>query len=141
MFYWFLSKVMVIKDIMKIKNIIKHKDQRGLIINILASKFQSCALIYSKKNSVRANHYHKKDWHYCYVLYGKIKYIYGEIGSEKKNSYTVKKGELFYTPPMLVHAMYFLEDTEFLTLGNKTRTQKSYEADLVRVPNFYVQKN
>lgn len=125
---------------MKIKNLIKHVDNRGKILNLISSKYQSCAVIFSKKGTVRANHYHKKDWHYCYVLYGKIKYIYCDLGSSKKRYYHVLPGELFYTPPKLIHAMHFLEDTEFLTLGGKTRSQKSYESDLVRVPNFYVPK-
>ena len=123
---------------MKIKNLVKHKDKRGEIINILSKKFQSCAIITSKKNTVRANHYHKKDWHYCYVLSGKIKYIYSDLNKKKKNSYIVKKGELFYTPSKLIHAMHFLENTTFITLGGKTRSQSSYENDLVRVSDFYV---
>ena len=43
-------------------------DQRGQILNITNLLFRSCAIISSKKNSIRANHYHIKDWHYCYVI-------------------------------------------------------------------------
>ena len=103
---------------MKIKKLIKHSDKRGLIINLI-SKFQSCALITSKKNTIRANHYHKEDWHYCYVLSGKIKYIYSKINAKKKECICCKKGELFFTPPKIVHAMHFLEDTTFITIENK----------------------
>ena len=49
-----------------------YKDKRGVIYNILNKTLGSCLLINSKKNSIRANHYHKKDWHYCYILKGKI---------------------------------------------------------------------
>ena len=56
----------------KVKLVGKFKDHRGLILNISNELFRSCALIKSKKNSIRANHYHKKDWHYCYVLKGKL---------------------------------------------------------------------
>ena len=45
---------------MKIKNIIKHVDKRGKILNLISSKYQSCAIIFSKKGTIRANHYHKK---------------------------------------------------------------------------------
>ena len=55
------------------------KDHRGTIINISNKLFRSCALISSKKNSIRANHYHKIDWHYCYVLKGKIEYYYRKL--------------------------------------------------------------
>ena len=61
-----------------------HQDKRGKIINISNELIRSCALIKSKKNSIRANHYHKKDWHYCYVLKGKLEYYYRNHGTEKK---------------------------------------------------------
>ena len=44
----------------------------------------------------------------------------------------IKKDQLFFTPPMVEHAMVFHEDTTFLTLGGNSRTQSKYEADLVR---------
>ena len=58
----------------KLSNVFK--DHRGYILNISNELFRSCALIKSKKDSIRANHYHKKDWHYCYVLKGKIEYYW-----------------------------------------------------------------
>ena len=39
------------------------KDKRGWLKKILDGNFSSCIEIYSKKGSVRANHYHKKDKH------------------------------------------------------------------------------
>ena len=110
------------------------KDHRGHIINIANELFRSCALIKSKKNSIRANHYHKRDWHYCYVIKGKIEYYYRKHGSSlKPKKIIIKSGELFFTPPMVDHAMEFLEDTTFLTLGRNSRKQEVYEADVVRI--------
>ena len=52
---------------------------------------------------------------------------------EKKNTkLSSKKEQLFFTPPMVEHAMVFHEDTTFLTLGGNSRIQSKYEADLVR---------
>ena len=45
----------------------------------------------------------------------------------------VNTGQVFYTPPMVEHAMVFPEDTVFLTLGGGTRSHDDYEDDLVRV--------
>ena len=45
----------------------------------------------------------------------------------------VNKGQLFFTPPLVEHAMVFKKDTSFLTLGRNSRQQKIYEADTVRV--------
>ena len=110
------------------------KDKRGKILNITNELFRSCALIKSKKNSIRANHYHKKDWHYCYVLKGKIEYFYRNHGSRiKPKKVIINEGELFFTPPMVDHAMRFPQYTEFLTLGRGSRTEINYEKDTTRI--------
>ena len=110
------------------------KDNRGYILNIANFLFRSCALIKSKKNSIRANHYHKKDWHYCYVLRGKIEYYYRKHGSNlKPKKIIIKSGELFFTPPMVDHAMKFLEYTEFITLGRGSRTKIDYDKDTHKI--------
>ena len=41
-------------------------------------------MIESKAGSLRANHYHKTDWHYCYVISGQIRYFYRDLKSNKK---------------------------------------------------------
>jgi hypothetical protein len=45
-----------------------HVDEGGEIQPLVDMDMKSCVLISSKKGTVRANHYHKTDWHYCYVL-------------------------------------------------------------------------
>ena len=114
----------------KVKLVGNFNDNRGQILNITNSLFRSCAIIKSKKNSIRANHYHKKDWHYCYVLRGKIEY-YHRIHGLKTNpkKIIIKAGELFFTPPMVDHAMKFLEYTEFVTLGRGSRKKINYDKD------------
>ena len=110
------------------------KDNRGYILNIANLLFRSCALIKSKKNSIRANHYHKKDWHYCYVLRGKIEYYYRKHGSNlKPKKIIIKSGELFFTPPMVDHAMKFPVYTEFITLGRGSRTKIDYDNDTHKI--------
>lgn len=114
----------------KVKLVGNFNDNRGQILNITNSLFRSCAIITSKKNSIRANHYHKKDWHYCYVLRGKIEYYHRVHGLKTKPKKTIiKAGELFFTPPMVDHAMKFLEYTEFVTLGRGSRKKINYDKD------------
>ena len=43
-------------------------DERGSIQPLVDMDMKSSVLISSNTGSVRANHYHKTDWHYCYVL-------------------------------------------------------------------------
>lgn len=110
------------------------EDPRGAIIPVVDEKMESCVLITSVKGSVRANHYHKTDWHYCYVLSGEIDYYWRETGdSAPPRKVTVREGQCFFTPPLVDHAMVFVEDTTFLTLGRNPRDQKSYEADVRRI--------
>lgn len=109
-------------------------DERGVIQPIIDVDMKSAVLITSKKGSIRANHYHKTDWHYCTILEGSIRYYWRNVGdSNKPSNLLIKKNETFYTPPMVEHAMFFEEDTLFLTLGGNSRKQISYEEDLVRV--------
>lgn len=109
-------------------------DERGEIQPLVDLPMKSCVLISSKKNTIRANHYHKTDWHFCYVMEGSIDYYHRKVGDTYSPQLEkIKKGELFFTPPMVEHAMVFHEDTVFLTLGGNSRIQSEYELDLVRV--------
>lgn len=109
-------------------------DERGVIQPLVDVPMKSCVLITSKKGTIRANHYHKTDWHFCYVLDGSIEYYHRAVGNkDPPKKVVIKKGELFFTPSMEEHAMVFPEDTTFLTLGGNSRKQASYESDLVRI--------
>lgn len=108
-------------------------DDRGEIQPLVDVDIKSCVLISSKKGTVRANHYHKTDFHYCYVLEGSIEYYHRPVGSEEAHMEVIKKGQMFFTPPLVEHAMVFPEDSVFLAFGRNSRQQESYEGDLVRV--------
>ena len=114
-----------------------YSDDRGIIQNLISlneSKVCSAVLIESKKGSLRANHYHKVDWHYCYIISGSIEYYYRSVNSDKEPmKILIKTGQVFYTPPMVEHAMVFPEDTACLTLGGGSRLHEDYEDVLVRV--------
>ena len=109
-------------------------DARGAIQPLVDLPMKSCVLISSKKGTVRANHYHKTDWHFCYVMKGTIEYHHRPHGStDPAEVVTIGEGQLFFTPPMVDHAMVFPEDTVFLTLGRNSRAQDVYEADVERI--------
>ncbi|MDH3254340.1 MAG: cupin domain-containing protein [Acidobacteriota bacterium] len=109
-------------------------DARGKIQPLVDLMMESAVLIESKKGSLRANHYHKTDWHYCYVLSGCIEYYHRPTGSEAEpECIRVEQGQMVFTPPMVDHGMKFPQDTVFLTLSRNPRDQESYEADVVRI--------
>ena len=108
-------------------------DVRGSIQPLVEMMMRSAALITSKKGTTRGNHYHKTDWHYCYMLSGAMEYYERPVGGvEKPMRLIVKTGQMVFTPPMVEHAMKFREDTTWLTLSRNPRDQKSYEADIIR---------
>ena len=109
-------------------------DGRGVIQPLVDLMMKSAVLISSKKGALRANHYHKTDWHYCYVVEGCIEYFHRPTGSSTEpQRLLVREGEMMFTPPMVDHAMKFPEDTVFLTLSRNPRDHASYEADVVRI--------
>ena len=109
-------------------------DVRGSIKPLVDIMMQSAVMIESKAGSLRANHYHKTDWHYCYIISGKIEYLHRPTGSNQNpETILVNEGEMVFTPPMIDHCMKFPVDTVFLTLSRNPRDQASYEADVVRV--------
>ena len=111
-----------------------HSDDRGAIQPLVDGDMKSAVLIHSKAGTVRANHYHKEDWHYCYVLSGSIDYYHRPVGSkEAPEHFRIEAGQLFFTPALVEHAMVFPVDTDFLCLGKNSRDQDTYEADTVRV--------
>jgi dTDP-4-dehydrorhamnose 3,5-epimerase-like enzyme len=109
-------------------------DGRGSIQPLVDMMMKSAVMIESKAGSLRANHYHKTDWHYCYVVSGTIEYLHRPTGSDQEPEVIlVNEGEMVFTPSMIDHGMRFPVDTVFLTLSRNPRDQDSYEADVVRV--------
>lgn len=109
-------------------------DVRGAIHPLVDRLMRSAVLIKSKAGTLRANHYHKTDWHYCYVISGSIEYYHRLTGSDAEPECVITRaGEMVFTPPMVDHGMVFPEDTVFLTLSRNPRDQATYEADVVRI--------
>ena len=105
-------------------------DNRGEMFHLLDGKVKilSCLLIASNKGSIRANHFHTKDRHYSYLVKGKMKYSY-KTGDNKTKNVIINEGEMVYTPPKEIHAMYFLENSIFIALSPHKRDSLSYERD------------
>lgn len=110
-------------------------EDRGIIEKLAEGNFQSVLRITSKAGSVRANHYHKRDSHWCYLVSGKIEYFHRPADQEDAplKKLVISPGELFYSPPMVAHAMRFTEDSEFYVFTTEVRGQEHYEEDTVRV--------
>lgn len=110
-------------------------DVRGAITKILdnGTAIKSILLIMCEPGAVRANHYHKKDSHYAYLLSGKMEYSEKPMAGGEMQTVILSAGDMVFTPPEMIHAMRFLEPSVFLTLATESRSQEDYEADTVRI--------
>ena len=112
-------------------------DDRGgstVLLDDGKTKIKSILLITCQKGAIRANHYHKKDSHYSYMLSGKMEYrekMATGKGIIKKA--IIRTRDMVYTPPMAIHAMRFLEKSVFLAFATKSRKGNAYENDTVRI--------
>lgn len=109
---------------------------RGIIEKLAEGEYQSILRITSKKGTVRANHYHKQDSHVCYLVSGKLEYVWRPADDESAplERRLIEPGQLFYSPPLVAHAMVFIEDSEFYCFATSPRHDRAqYEEDTVRV--------
>jgi dTDP-4-dehydrorhamnose 3,5-epimerase-like enzyme len=107
-------------------------DARGEIINVFEGTTGHVAHITSRKGSVRANHYHKKDFQYMYLISGAYESHCCEVNNpSNKQVLYAKAGDIVSTPPMVAHAQKFTEDSVFLSLTTREREEGKYEEDTI----------
>lgn len=116
-----------------IQSITRNHDDRGDIVSIVDNAIQNVSLITCNAGSIRSNHYHKKDFHYMYVLEGEIDYFYKDVNSDIVNYFKVKKNDIIFTPKNEIHATYFPLQTKLIVSSMLPRDQETYENDTVRV--------
>ena len=110
-------------------------DERGGIANILDTPIQHVALITSKAGSIRGNHYHPDQVQNDYLVSGKYEYLVKDTKNKdaKIESKIIESGDLVITPPMVAHAMRFLEDSVFFTFTTGHRDTESYEEHTIKL--------
>ena len=93
-------------------------DDRGFIQMLVNTPIKNVTLIKSNKGAVRANHYHKTDWHYMYMFEGESDYYYRPAESQEDPKVIVwRKGQLIFTPPMEEHTTDFTKERLILYLS------------------------
>ena len=114
-------------------------DARGVIVNVLeladpSLSIHGVALITSKAGTERSNHYHRGDFHWLYVLSGEAHYQERGVGeSQYPPPGVFKAGEMFFTPAMREHRVFFPVDTVLLSMSRYSRRHVEHEGDVVRV--------
>ena len=116
----------------KLKIKINHKDNRGIISDILENEnINAITLITIKKGSIRGNHYHKKTYEWNYVISGKMKLVTKKKGLKK--SVVLSPGEIAVTVPYEHHALVGISSCKVLVFTKGPRGGKEYESDTFRL--------
>ena len=104
-------------------------DKRGKISNYeLTEPINLIGLITSKKNTVRANHYHPIQEQKCLVTEGRFISVFKNLldADQPIITHVVNKGHITVTKPNVAHAMVFSDNTTFLNLVRGEREHNNY---------------
>ena len=105
------------------------KDERGKISNYeLPEPINLIGYIDSKKNTVRANHFHPIQEQKVLLVKGQFISIYKDLldKDSAKVTHVVNEGDLIVTKPNVAHAMVFTKDSIFLNLVRGEREHENY---------------
>ena len=104
-------------------------DERGKISNYeLTEPINLIGYIESKKNTVRANHFHPIQEQKCLLVKGQYISIYKDLLNKNSIniSHVVNEGDTVVTKPNVAHAMVFTKDSIFLNLVRGEREHQNY---------------
>jgi dTDP-4-dehydrorhamnose 3,5-epimerase-like enzyme len=111
------------------------RDERGTIADILyKAEIHHVAIIETHKGGViRGNHYHKASTQHIFMTKGSLRYWYQPVDkSAPVRSVLVKTYEMVSTPPLEVHALEMLDESQFIVCTHGMRGGDDYEADTFR---------
>ena len=100
------------------------------------------AIIKSKPNVKRGNHFHKKTTQWMYITQGSLEYWYKKLGSKSQPKKKVLKvGDLVETPPNEMHALKIgAKGNEFIVFTIGKRGGRDYENDTYRFKPSLIKK-
>lgn len=108
-------------------------NHNGIIQNLIEQPIGGIAVITSKKDSVRSQHFHLTNWHYLYVIKGSLNYYERDVnGENKKGPILFKQGEMFFTPPNKIHKVEFIEDSIILSMAKLSNEKEQHDKDTVK---------
>lgn len=105
------------------------EDERGSLIQLVHEGFSQYNIIFSHKDVLRGNHYHKKNREAFYVITGA--FTLNVSKDDVEESYDFKSGDMFLIPPYVKHSFCYTKDclvASMYDLGveNKNGTKDIY---------------
>jgi len=113
-----------------------HEDRRGKISDIFYDEnINHVAIVESKPNVVRGNHYHKQTIQHTLVIRGSLEYWHKPVDTaEEAQKIYVEEGGMVSTPPNEIHALKMGPDgNQFIVFTTGPRGGSDYESDTFRV--------
>ena len=120
-----------------------HNDDRGIIADLFYNEnINHVAIINSKPNVIRGNHYHKKTTQHILITDGSLDYWYKKLNSKEKSQFiNLRKGDIVSTPPNEIHALVIKNHfNQFIVFSSGLRGGKDYESDTYRVKSIINEK-
>ncbi len=91
-----------------------HEDERGSLAQLVHDGWRQVNVIFSKGNTVRGGHYHKKNREAFYIISGSCE-VTLSLDGEQQNK-TFSSGDFFAIETNTVHSFKYLEDTLLISL-------------------------
>jgi len=111
---------------MQIKKIdFQHKDQRGILRQIISGNWKQLNILEVKKGYSRGGHYHKKTKEFFYILKGKVELGIIDMRTKEESTYRFKRGDCFIVDLYESHTVKALTDSILVILLSKIHDPKN----------------
>jgi quercetin dioxygenase-like cupin family protein len=110
-----------------------HRDDRGVIQDLLAGPIDSVTEIFTREGAVRGNHVHSETVQWTYIVEGKLLVAYRVPGETVIRECEYGPSQLVLEQAGVPHAWKALEDTTVLVFTRGPRSGADYESDTQRL--------
>lgn len=104
------------------------KDERGFLKELITGNWEQINLLFTKKDTMRGNHYHKTTVEFFYLIEGKVNFIVKDIKLNQRVNFEATNGDLIIIPILHHHILNFFEDTTMIS--GYTQKFNSHNPDL-----------
>ncbi len=104
-----------------------HKDERGIIKDLIIGKEGAATYITFEKGAIRGNHLHKKTVQHDFILSGRLICYSGD------KKIILKSGEIITHLANVPHAYKAIEKSEMISLVSGPRKGEDYSLDMYKL--------
>lgn len=97
----------------------EHIDKRGGLVQLVRDGYKQVNYIYSSKDTVRGNHYHKQNTEAFYIIRGSMSIDLRNVNTGEQDVLHVKSGDMFMIFSYVMHTFTYHEDSELVSMYDK----------------------